>query len=144
MPVEIQRGCAAYVLFWPNATYVGCSDEVRHRLVRHRYRARKGLKRKELYDQDWSYVEVLIQYAKNIQQADYFETELCRQFAYRNLLNTQKRWVEATCLKTGRQFLFAGSKLAGKQLGINDSLIVAALKGRRNIKQCGGYKWKYL
>ena len=143
LPKNIKRGPAAYVLSWPNATYVGCSKEVRHRLTRHQYRKRKGVKRRELYDQDWTSVKLTVNYTASFEQAEKLETSLAAKHCA-NLLNMQKRWVQATKLENGQliTLCYPGSKIASKETGICDSSIVACLKGRNAT--AGGYKWQYL
>jgi predicted GIY-YIG superfamily endonuclease len=143
LPKNIRKGCAAYVLRWPNAVYVGYSKEVRHRLIRHKYRNRKGVKRKELYDQDWSAVGVDIYYTRTVQEAEQLETKLIKENSDM-LLNMQKRWVVGFKIEDGKRLIkrYPGSKIAGKELGICDSSIVGCCRGR--LKTAGGYKWRYL
>jgi hypothetical protein len=143
LPKCIKKGPAAYVLSWPHAVYVGCSKEVRHRLTRHCYRKRKGVKRRQLYDQDWSAVSVRIYYTSTEEQAHQLETTLTAKHADK-LLNMQKRWVQGHKVINGQCITvsFPGSKIAGKELGLCDSSIVSCLKGKTETS--GGYKWKYL
>jgi predicted GIY-YIG superfamily endonuclease len=143
LPKNIKKGSAAYVLSWPDATYVGCSKNVRRRLQMHQHRKRKGYKQGELYNQDWSSVQLTVYYTSSFEQAEKLETSLAAEH-HVNLLNMHKRWVQATKLENGQliTLCYPGCKIASKETGIDDSDIVGCLKGRGAT--AGGYKWKYL